>query len=250
MRHVELILVKAWAEIKSEASRAYIGFAWWFIEPILYMGAFYLLFGTGLRYGGEHFVYFLLCGLLPWKWFASTLSNGSQALPANIGLIYQVYLPKYIFPLVTVTVNTAKFLLVLPLLLLFLHLSGFAAGASWLALPALIVCQFLLIAASTALLSGIIPYLPDLRYVIDNGLLLMMFLSGVFFDLNAFDGLLGMLLRLNPVAVLLDGYRTILIDGAWPTAASFGYLLAWAAAPGLLAWWLLKRIDRTVIKVI
>ena len=250
MHYLHLILVKAWAEIKSEASRAYIGFAWWFIEPVLHMGVFYLLFGMGLKFGGDNFVYFLLCGLLPWKWFSSTLNNGSQALLANAGLINQVYLPKYVLPMVTVTVNTAKFLFVLPLLLLLLAGSGFAMGTSWLALPVLIICQFLLVASFTAFLSGIVPFVPDLRYVIDNGLLLLMFLSGVFFDISVFEGRLGTILALNPVAVLLDCYRIILIDGEWPVAASFGYLLVWAAVVGLPAWFLLNRIDRHVIKVV
>ena len=94
MNYLELITVKAWADLKSEASRAYIGFLWWFIEPVLYMGSFYLLFGLGLKMGGDNFMYFLLCGLLPWKWFSSSLSNGSLSIIANAGLINQTYLPK------------------------------------------------------------------------------------------------------------------------------------------------------------
>ena len=45
MNYLELITVKAWADLKTKVSRAYIGFLWWFMEPILYMGSFYLLFG-------------------------------------------------------------------------------------------------------------------------------------------------------------------------------------------------------------
>ncbi len=250
MHYLDLIFVKAWAEIKSEASRAYIGFLWWFIEPILYMGAFYLLFGLGLRYGGDNFLYFLLCGLLPWKWFASTVANGSQALAANAGMINQVYLPKYVLPLTTVVVNTSKFVIVMPLLLLALALSGFEPSAAWWGLIVLIACQFLLVASVTCLLSAIVPFIPDLRYVIENGMLLLMFLSGVFFNVADFEGLLGTLLMLNPMAVLLQGYRTVLIEGQWPAAGDMMFVMAWVLMTGLIGFYLLKLVDRRVIKVV
>ena len=89
------------------------------------MGAFYVLFGIGLRQGGDNFLFFLLCGLVPWKWFSSTLNSGSRSIVANAGLINQVYLPKYVFPLIVVVINTFKFTLVFPVLLLILILSGF-----------------------------------------------------------------------------------------------------------------------------
>ena len=56
MKYLDIIFYKTWADLRAEASRAYIGFLWWFIEPILYMGTFYVLFGLGLRMGGEGFV--------------------------------------------------------------------------------------------------------------------------------------------------------------------------------------------------
>ena len=49
------------------------------------MGAFYVLFGIGLRQGGDNFLFFLLCGLVPWKWFSSTLNSGSRSIVANAG---------------------------------------------------------------------------------------------------------------------------------------------------------------------
>ena len=150
MKYLDIILFKTWADLRAEASRAYIGFLWWFIEPILYMATFYLLFGLGLRYGGENFVYFLLCGLVPWKWFSSTISNGSRAIEANAGVIHQVYLPKYILPSITVMINTVKFSIILPLLLVFLIISDLPPTIHWLGLLPVISLQFLLILSITS----------------------------------------------------------------------------------------------------
>ena len=250
MNYLELITVKAWADLKSEASRAYIGFLWWFMEPILYMGSFYLLFGLGLKMGGDNFMYFLLCGLLPWKWFSSSLSNGSSSIIANTGLINQIYLPKYVLPMVTVTVTSMKFLMVLPILLLFLALSGFTPSIHWTALLPIVACQFLLVAAFASLLAAVIPFIPDLRFVIDNGMLLLMFLSGVFFDMSRIDESLRAIFYLNPVAVLLKDYREVLLHNQWPPILDIFYLTGFAAVAGTVSWYILKRIDRRVIKVL
>ena len=248
MHHIELIFVKAWAEVKSEVSRAYIGFIWWFLEPLLYMGAFYLLFGIGLRQGGDNFLYFLLCGLVPWKWFSSTLNSGSRSIVANAGLINQVYLPKYIFPLIVVVINTFKFTLVFPVLLLLLVASGFEPSLSWWALVAILISQLLLVTSSTCLLSCMVPYLPDLRYVIDNGMLLLMFLSGVFFSIDSMAPEVRSILLLNPIAILLDCYRVVLIEGETPNFFDLAYVIFISFLIGISALFVIGRIDRKVIK--
>ena len=250
MNYLELIAVKAWADIKSEANRAYIGFLWWFIEPLLYMGAFYLLFGLGLRMGGDNFMYFLLCGLLPWKWFSSSLGNGSLSIVANAGLINQIYLPKYVLPMVTVTVTSMKFLIVLPILLLFLVASGFTPSIHWTALLIIVASQFMLVAALASLLAAIVPFIPDLRFVIENGMLLLMFLSGVFFDMARVDEGLRAILYLNPLAVLLKDYREVLMHNQWPSVFDISYIVGFSVIMGAISWYLLKRIDRRVIKVL
>ena len=118
LRYLELIIYKGLADLNSEASRAYIGFVWWVLEPLLYMMAFYIAFGLGLRGGGPHMLFFLLCGLVPWKWFSSTVSNGSHTIQNNVGLMQQIYLPKYIMPWISLVTSGVKFLIILTLLVL------------------------------------------------------------------------------------------------------------------------------------
>ncbi len=250
MKYLDIIFFKTWADLRAEASRAYIGFLWWFIEPILYMATFYLLFGLGLRYGGENFVYFLLCGLVPWKWFSSTVSNGSRAIEANAGVIHQVYLPKYILPTITVMINTVKFSIIFPLLLLFLLISDIPLTIHWAGVCVVIALQFLLIWSVTCLLSAVVPFVPDVRYLIENGLLLLMFLSGVFFSIADFSGTIKTILFLNPVAVLIKNYRECLLYGEWPPIADLAYVLVFSLVVAAIAIWLLSRLDRRFAKVL
>ena len=250
MKYLDIIVFKTWADLRSEVSRAYIGFLWWFLEPVLYMAAFYLVFGLGLRMGGDGFVYFLLCGLIPWKWFASTVGNGSKAIEAGAGMIHQVYLPKVVLPTIVVCINTVKFLMVLPILVIFLLISGFEISISWIGLFAVMICQLALVWSLTSFCAAIVPFVPDLRYVIDNGLLLLMFMSGVFFSIEGLSEPIRSLLFLNPVAVLLDAYRAVMLDSNWPSWSALANVLLLSGGLSAVAFWLLMALDRRYPKVL
>ena len=109
------------------------------------------------------------------------------SINSNTGSINQIYLPKYVLPMVAITVASMKFLMVLPILLLFLALSGFTPIIHRTALLPIVACQFLLVAALASQLAAIITLIPDLRFIIENGMLLLMFLSGVFLDMAHID---------------------------------------------------------------
>jgi len=136
LRNFELIVYKSYADLKAEAERSYLGFVWWLLEPVLYLGAFYVLFVLVLQRGGDRdFVPFFLCGTVVWKWFDSAIRGGSHAIAANNGLFQQVYVPKYIFPVISLLGSTARFLVVFFVFLLFLLVYGKSPAATWLAAP-------------------------------------------------------------------------------------------------------------------
>jgi lipopolysaccharide transport system permease protein len=247
--YLELIWYKSLADLSAEAARAYMGFIWWVLEPLLYMSAFYVVLGLGLRVGGNHAALFLLCGLVPWKWFASTVQNGSNSIQANSGLIQQVYLPKYVLPWMVVVTNGMKFLIILGLLML---LAAFSRGAalSWLALPLVALVEMLLILAVASLAAALVPLLPDLSMVIDNGLFMMMFLSGVVVDLNRLPPKLHGVLAFNPMVPVIDSYRAILIDQNWPDWWSLGWVTLFSLSLYAVACVVLKRYDRIYPKLI
>jgi lipopolysaccharide transport system permease protein len=215
-RYADLIFQKSRADLKAEAARGYLGVLWWIIEPTLYMGAFYIVFAQLLKIRDANYVKFLLCGFITWKWFASTIISTSNSLIANKGLMNQVYLPKLIFPLITITSNTIKFFIVFPLFMAFLLLMGETLTIVWLALPLVLFCQLLLIIACASLCSAIVPFFPDLRSILETMMLFLMFLSGIFYDIHKLSAKSQSIMLLNPMASLIDMYRAIMLRNEWP----------------------------------
>lgn len=215
-------MFKSYADMRVEASRGYLGILWWIIEPALYMVVFYIVFGIILQRGSEGYVAFLLIGLVTWRWFDNTVRLGSNTLIANIGLMQQVYLPKIVFPSVTIMTNTMKFLIAFTVLVVFLLLYGIKPTATWLILPVLMALQIMFIIAVAWFTSAVVPFIPDLRIIIDSGLTLMFFVSGIFFDIESLPAHLGEYLRINPMAVLIESYRSVLIQDAVPDWQNLG----------------------------
>ncbi len=246
---IELIIYKAYADIRAEAARSYLGLLWWIIEPILYLGAFYVLFILVLQRGDPGFVPNFLCGAVAWKWFDSGLKGGNHAISAHLSLLQQVYVPKFIFPIIAVLGSTARFIPVFLIFALFLLFYGIPAQVTWLAAPVLIFTQFYLTIALALLAGAITPFLPDLRVAVDNGMMLLFFVSGIFFNINEVHEPVKSYLLLNPMAGLIDEYRNIMIRGFWPDAKRLAFILLFSSMVGLFALLLLKRLDHRYGKV-
>jgi len=249
--HIDLVLYRGLSELRAEASRSYLGIIWWVMEPVLYVGVFYLVFGLGLRRGGDGFVPYLLCGLVPWKWFDGTVRSASTILTASVGLMRQLYLPKYLLPAAVMVTNTLKFFIILAILLVFLAASGalvISPAMLWL-LP-VIFTQWLLILAIGGLAAALVPLLPDLRYVVNYGMTMLFFMSGIFFSLEDLSPAAQDVLKFNPVLVVLDAYRSVLLSGSAPDTVSLAAVALASCGLVLLVAHLFHRFDRTYPRVI
>lgn len=249
--HIDLVLYRGLSELRAEASRSYLGVIWWVMEPALYVGVFYLVFDLGFRRGGDDFVPYLLCGLVPWKWFDGTVRSASNILSASVGLMRQLYLPKYLLPLAVVVTNTLKFGIILAILLVFLLAYGLPVFSSaMIYLPLVVFVQLLLILAIGGLAAALVPLLPDLRYVVNYGMTMMFFMSGIFFSLSDMSPEAQQVLMLNPMLLVIDGYRAVLLHNVAPSMVHLGAVAGFSALMLLLVWQLFRRFDRIYPRVI
>jgi len=250
LRNIDVIRYQVHAELRAEMDRAYFGLIWWIVEPVLYMLVFYVVFSMLFNRGGPDFVPFLLCGLVAWRWFDASVRGGANSILLNGSLMSQVYLPKLIFPMVTVVANTIKFFIILAILLLFLLFYGIEPGVSWLALPIVVAVQFFVVLVASSLLALLVPFFPDLNILITNAMTLLLFLSGVFFSIRDLPADAHFWFFLNPMAVLIAAYRDVLIDHRWPHWLQLGGVMLGCLVFGALVLFLAKRYDRIYPKLV
>lgn len=249
-RVIDLILYKTYADLRAEAAKTYINYLWWVIDPLLSMLVFYVVFGLIFQRGGEGFVPFLLIGLVAWNWYKQGVSHAGNSILTGKGLMNQVHVPKLVFPTVTLLTDLTKFGFVFALLLIFLWLSGNGISRAYLALPLVLAVQLIFTAALAFLLAALVPYLPDLKFLVDNLLQLQFFASGIFFAGNEIPERYQFWFYLNPMASLIHDYRAILLDHEWPSWSRLSLIALASLALLALAVTLIQRHDREYPRVV
>ncbi len=240
----QLIFTKVQLNLKSEASRSYLSYIWWILEPVLFVGSFYLVFAVFMGTKTPNFVVFLCCGKIPFLWFSRTINNATGAIVGGKGLMNQIHIPKAFFPLVVIFQDFFKTTIVFLLLLVFVWLNGFQPTEAWLAIPIIMLVQLLFISALAILVSMIVPFLPDLKFIISTGIMMMMFGSGIFYDYK--EVILPEhreLFLMNPMANLISMYRDVLMHGIYPSWISLFNIIAISTVGLLLVLHLLKKLD-------
>ena len=240
----ELICYKAFSSLKSEASRSRLGFVWWVLDPILYMAVFYLVFGLVFERGGDDFIGKLLVALVIWRWFDNTVKSCSVSLASGAGLMRQVYVSKLLFPLSSILAQGVKFLVVLMILLTFLLFYGIKPGVNWLGLLPLLLAELFFISGLGILLAAITPLIPDIKVVVDYGLQLGFFMSGVFYELSQIPESMQFWFQFNPMAIFIDQARQILLYGQAVDWSVLGWIVLASVACLTVGSFLLAKFDR------
>ena len=207
-----LVDTKAKMSLKAEASKLYLSFLWWIIEPMLFVLAFYFVFSVLLQTRQENFLLFLMCAKIPYMWFSKAVTTASASIVGNRGIISQIDISKTIFPYAAIQITVYKEIPVFLLLFSMCAYYGFMPSMEWLLLIPLIVVMYLMIVALGLLTAILVCYADDVRMLINMAMLFLMFTSGVFFDIgDIHQPIQGYLLTYNPLAFLCDGFRKILM---------------------------------------
>lgn len=214
-RDLLLNLVKR--DLAVRYKRSALGFAWSFLNPLLMMLVFAIVFQVVRPLSVRSYPLFVLAGLLPWNFLAGSLSGAVRSITGNAQLIDKVYFPREILPLAVVLANLVNFLLSLAVFIPLALLLGARFGPWTLALPLVIGVQLLLVAGLGLLLAALNVFYRDTELVLDVGLTAWFFLTPLFYELELLPNqVLGVdvwrfVYTLNPMATLVTDYRYILL---------------------------------------
>jgi lipopolysaccharide transport system permease protein len=214
MRDVLYVLVGR--DFKLRYKRSLFGIAWSMLVPLAQFGVLWLVFNRFVPLNIPHFTTFLFTGLLPWTWLQSSLLTSAVSVVDNRELVKQPGFPVGLLPMTSVLSQSAHFLLALPLIGLFMAIDGCPPTLALAALPGVILVQLILIISLSYIVASIQVRFRDLQYLLGIVLFLVYFLTPVFWDVSTVADQYRYLLERNPVTVLLNGYRSILVHGSWP----------------------------------
>jgi ABC-type polysaccharide/polyol phosphate export permease len=215
-------------ELKARYRGSLLGFLWSFLNPLLLISVYTLVFSFYFRYAMDHYVVFLFSGLLPWLWFSSSLQEASTSILAGGNLVKKVLFPAEVLPIVMVLSNLTNFLLGLPLVFLLSLYFGFKVHTGFLALPLIVLIQMILTVGLALMLSSLCVHFRDIQHILANVLTLWFFVTPVIYRVLDIPEKWRFTLLLNPIATLVIAYQDIIYYGRSPDYRE----LAWVAMVG------------------
>lgn len=249
MKFVNLILYRSAAELRSEGTRTYAGYLWWILEPLMSLAVYYFAFKYIFHRETKNFAIFLFIGIVIYRFFAGTVTRSATSILSGHGLIQLVYIHKSIFPLSVVVVNLVKFLVTLLLVMAIAWLAGMTPGWSYIAMPILIILVSLFTAGIAMICAAVTPFFPDFQLVLGTILHLLIFLSGVFFDTATLPHQIQPIIRLNPIAVIIEQSRAVILHNQWPPLQNLSLLLPETILFLVIGWLLIHKFNRYYPKI-
>jgi ABC-type polysaccharide/polyol phosphate export permease len=234
----ELLATFAWRELRARYKGSALGFAWNFVNPLLQLLVFWILFGVLLQSrpitatGEKPFPIFLFVGLLPWTFFSSSLLGGASSIVANGSIVKKVRLPVQVLPAASVLSALVNFLISLVILFAVLALVGPRHPEGLIYLPLLVAIQLVMGLGFAYLLAALNVFFRDVEHILGILLLAWYFLTPILFPIAILANRPTelQLLYLNPLTAVIVGYQRALLDGLPPEWGPLAYSAAFALA--------------------
>lgn len=203
-------------DMKIRYESSFLGLAWTFARPLLTLGVLFFVFQVVVVLDVPRFTSFALIGIFVYTWFQSSLIDACAVALSNRDLVRRPRFRVAVLPLVAVTTGLVHFLLALPVLAMVLLFGGSRPDAALLALPAVVMIQFILTTGLAYIAAAVTVFYRDAGHLLNVALTLLFFLSPVFYHADQVPAEFQALYRLNPLVALLEGYRNPLLYGAAP----------------------------------
>lgn len=210
----ELLSLLVSKEIKIRYKNTLLGFIWSLANPLMFALVFYFVFEHLLSIRGENFFAFLVAGIFPWQWFASSVSASPMLFLSNAGLIKKVRFPRILLPISMVGNNLIHFLMALLIAIPILAAYGYYPRVIWLiGIPVLLILQAALVLGVTLIVSSLNVFFRDLEYISNILVQLLFFLTPILYSASTLPPRVAAILKLNPLYYIIPVWRNLMMSG-------------------------------------
>jgi len=220
-------------QMKAQNQDTVLGNLWHLLNPLLLVGVYYLVFGLILDVGdrgADNYVAFLTAGLFTFFFTRKSVQSGAKAVVSNLGLIRSIKFPRAVLPIAAVLGEVLAMGPAVVAMVGVVTLTGERPRLMWLLIPAIYALQAVFNLGLAFVAARATDHFHDIEHVLPYLLTIWMYLSGVFYEVNAYltDETALRLFKLNPAYVFMELVRGALLHGttdAWLWLLASGWSL-------------------------
>lgn len=246
----ELLLQMTLREIKSRYKQSIMGYFWVILNPFFQIIIMSLVFSTIMRIpthanANIPYIIFLYVGLLPWTLFSNSLSSATSSIVGNAGLITKVYFPRTILPLSTIMAKIVDFIFASVMLIAFLIIYQIPINLNILWFIPIFTIQLILTFGLSFFLSASNLIYRDVQYLLNLIISLWFYLTPIVYPTEIVPDKLKILFKLNPMSVLINAYRQVILAGKIPNLSSLAIAFLVSVLTFLLGFAYFKKQEKT-----
>lgn len=233
----ELLKTNVKKDIRGKYKKSFLGFLWSFLNPLLQIAVYAIVFPLILKNTQENYVIFLCTGLIPWTFFSIAVSRSAGCMIENANILKKVYFPREIIPISLVTAEAFNFIISTIIILGFVIFGGLGITKYIIFYPIVLIVQYLLVLALSFIISSVTVYFRDLQHFIGVGLQLLFYGTPIVYSGDTIPEAFKWIININPMSYIIGGFRDIFYNQQMPDLVSLGKLaiiLAFACIIGYL----------------
>jgi lipopolysaccharide transport system permease protein len=254
-RYRELFYFLAWRDLLVRYKQTVVGIAWSLIRPILTTGVLTTVFHEfgKMPKGGSEVPYPILvcCGMIPWQFFSTAMSESGNSLVSNSNLISKVYFPRLIVPTSSIIISFVDSLISASFLVVLMVWYRFSPPSSVVFLPMFVLLAFAASLGVGLWIAALMVEYRDFRFIVPFAVSFGLYISPVGFMSSVVPEKWRLLYSLNPMVAVIDGFRWCILGGEHSVYLP-GLALSVTVASLLLITgiWYFRRTERTFADVI
>lgn len=196
---------------------SFFGFLWTFINPLLQLIVYSIVFSIILRMGIENYGLFLFVALIPWIFFSSSIHAGSSCIVDNASLVNKIYFPREVLPISVVNSSFINmlysFIIVIAAVIFYGENNIYI---NYIYLPVLFAVEYVIVLGITLIVSAVTVYFRDLSHILSILLMMWQFLTPVLYPVTMVPEEYRYLFELNPMTNIILSYRDVLFYNTAP----------------------------------
>ena len=244
----ELLKTNIKKEIRGKYKGSWLGILWTFLNPLLMLAVYSFVFPYILRVDVENYTIFMIVALIPWNFFTAAVQSGTGSVVANGNILKKVYFPREIIPISITTSQLVNFLITCIIMFAFIIFSGVGFSIHLLLFPLLVLIQYVLTLAITFVLSAITVFVRDIDHFVSVILMLGFYATPIVYQANMLPEKFQWVLKLNPMAQLIETYRAILYYHEMPDWTMIGIWGVLSIILLVLGYAIFKKLEKSFVE--
>lgn len=240
----ELLKTSIKKDVRGKYKNSVLGIIWSFLNPLLQIAVYALVFPLIMRSNIPNYVVFVCCGLIPWNFFSSGISRSSFTMVENGNIIKKVYFPREILPISVITSEAVNFVISTIIILAFVCGYGIGISKYVIFYPVILLIQYILLIGISLIVSSITVYFRDLQHFIGILLQLLFYATPIVYASETIPANFQWILKYNPMTYIIEGYRNIFYYQTMPDIKSLLIVLVGSVALCVIGYLIFYRLQK------